>query len=69
MCSHLPQEAVPDVEKGFDCGIRLHHIVAASDDFSRLSMHWDLMPAAKLNYIHDFSGFFNCISQASVLFC
>lgn len=57
------------MEKGFDCGIRLHHIVAASDDFSRLSMHWDLMPAAKLNYIHDFSGFFNCISQASVLFC
>ena len=49
--------------QGFDCGIRLHHIVAASDDFSRLSMHWDLMPAAKLNYMQDFSGFFNCISQ------
>ncbi len=57
------KEAVPDVAASFDCGIRLHHIVAASDDFSRLSMHWDLMPAAKLNYVHDFSGFFNCISQ------
>lgn len=49
--------------EGFDCGIRIHHIVAASDDFSRLSMHWDLMPAAKLNYVHDFKGYFNCISQ------
>lgn len=46
-----------------DCGIKLHHIMAASDDFSRLSMHWDLMPAAKLNYVHDFRGLFNCISQ------
>lgn len=46
-----------------DCGIKLHHILAASDDFSRLSMHWDLMPAARLNYVHDFRGLFNCISQ------
>lgn len=57
------REPVRAADSGFDCGIRLHHIVAASDDFSRLSMHWDLMPAAKLNYVHDFSGFFNCISQ------
>lgn len=57
------KETVPDVATDYDCGIRLHHIVAASDDFSKLSMHWDLMPAAKLNYVHDFSGFFNCISQ------
>lgn len=46
-----------------DCGIKLHHILAASDDFSKLSMHWDLMPAAKINYVHDFRGLFNCISQ------
>ncbi len=53
-----------------DCGIRIHHIVAASDDFNKLSMHWDLMPAAKLNYVHDFRGFFNCISQVgSLLLC
>ena len=57
------KETVAGVPSDFDCGIRLHHIVAASDDFSRLSMYWDLMPAAKLNYVHDFSGFFNCISQ------
>lgn len=54
-----------------DCEIKLHHILAASDDFSKLSMHWDLMPSAKLNYIHDFRGLFNCISQAGLLliFC
>ena len=46
-----------------DCDIKLHHILAASDDFSKLSMHWDLMPSAKLNYVHDFRGLFNCISQ------
>ena len=46
-----------------DCGIRIHHIVAASDDFNRISMHWDLMPAARANYMHEFRGYFNCISQ------
>lgn len=49
-----------------DCGICLHHVVAASDEFSKLSMHWDMMPAAKLNYVHDFRGFFNCISQVGL---
>ena len=44
-----------------DCGIKLHHILAASDDFSKLSMQWDLMPAAKINYVHDFRGLFNCV--------
>ena len=46
-----------------DCGIKLHHVLAASDDFSKLSMHWDLIPAAKISYVHDFRGLFNCISQ------
>lgn len=40
-----------------DCRIKIHHIVAASDVFNTLSMYWDLMPAAKLNYIHDFGGY------------
>lgn len=53
-------------EEEVDCGIKLHHILAASDDFSKLSMHWDLMPAAKLNYVHDFRGLFNCVSQVGV---
>lgn len=52
-----------DENEDTDCGVKLHHILAASDDFSRLSMHWDLMPGAKLNYVHDFRGLFNCISQ------
>ncbi len=57
------RQTVADAPNGFDCGIRIHHVVASSDDFSRISMHWDLMLAAKLNYIHDFRGYFNCISQ------
>lgn len=52
-----------------NCGIRIHHVVAASDDFNKLSMHWDLMPAAKLNYVHDFRGYFNCISQVVCKLC
>lgn len=58
-------EAKEDVdgEEAADCAIKLHHILAASDDFSKLSMHWDLMPGAKLHYVHDFRGLFNCISQ------
>ena len=50
-------------DTAIDCGIKLHHILAATDDFTTLSMHWDLMPAAKLNYVHDFRGMYNCISQ------
>lgn len=57
------RKTAPDAPDGFDCGIRIHHVVASSDDFYKLSMHWDLMLAAKLNYIHDFRGYFNCISQ------
>lgn len=57
------RQTVPDAPTGFDCGIRIHHVVASSDDFSKISMHWDLMLGAKLNYIHDFRGYFNCISQ------
>lgn len=39
-----------------DCGLKMHHIVASGDDFATISMNWDLMPAAKLNYMHDFPG-------------
>lgn len=58
-------QQVNNTSAAFDCCIKLHHILAASDDFSKLSMHWDLMPAAKLNYVHDFRGYFNCISQVA----
>jgi hypothetical protein len=43
--------------------IGIHQILSASDDFGVISMNWDLMPAAKLNYIHDFPGMYNSISQ------
>jgi hypothetical protein len=57
------EEEEDEEEEEADCSIKLHHILAASDDFSKLSMHWDLMPSAKLNYVHDFRGLFNCVSQ------
>jgi hypothetical protein len=43
--------------------IGTHQILAASDDFGIFSMNWDLIPSAKLNYIHDFPGMYNSISQ------
>jgi hypothetical protein len=46
-----------------NCGIQKHHVFAAVDDFHVISMNWDLMLAAKLVYMHDFSGMFNCVSQ------
>lgn len=46
-----------------DSGINIHHVVASGDDFGRVSMNWDLMPSSKLNYMHDFPGMYNCVSQ------
>lgn len=43
--------------------IRQHHCLAAVDDFSLVSAHWDLFPGAKLVYIHDFPQMYNAISQ------
>lgn len=45
--------------------INVHHAVAGSDDFDNISMNWDLMPGAKLNYMHDFPGMYNCVSQVT----
>lgn len=47
----------------FDCKILLHHVQASRDDFVDLAFHWSLMPAAKLNYMHDFPGMYNTVSQ------
>lgn len=60
------KEIIEDNCEDTDCGVKMHHILAASDDFSQLSMQWDLMPAAKLNYVHDFRGLFNCVSQVPI---
>ena len=46
-----------------DITVNVHHAVAGGDDFDNLSMCWDLMPAARLNYMHDFPGMYNCVSQ------
>jgi hypothetical protein len=42
----------------FDCSIKSHHLTASTDDFSGIAMHWEIMMASKLNYIHDFPGLF-----------
>lgn len=43
-----------------------HHVYAGVDDFHGLSMHWDLPPAAVLNYIHQFAGMYNNVSQVQL---
>jgi hypothetical protein len=54
-----------DHSEFFDCSIKSHHLTASTDDFSGIAMHWDIMMGSKLNYIHDFPGMFNCVSQVA----
>ena len=63
VCISMQQE-----DEEADCGIKLHHILASSDDFAKMSMHWDLIPAARLTYMHDFRGLYNCVSQVCMSF-
>lgn len=46
-----------------EISIEKHHVQASLDIFYKLGMFYDLMPAARLNYMHNFSGLYNCISQ------
>lgn len=48
--------------------IMKHHIFAGLDVFPTMSMHWDLPPASVLNYVHDFAGMYNNVSQV-VYYC
>jgi hypothetical protein len=43
--------------------IHNHHVSASTDTFYRLGMYYDLPPAGRLNYRHNFSGLYNCVSQ------
>ena len=63
--THHQSQANNNQQQIYDCGIKMHHILAASDDFTTLSMHWDLIPSARLNYQHDFRGLYNCVSQVT----
>jgi hypothetical protein len=47
--------------------IQKHHVQASLDVFYKLAMYYDLPPSARLNYMHNFSGLYNCISQVSRL--
>lgn len=63
---HVEMDETAERVQGNDTGsisINIHHAVAGSDDFTDISMSWDLMPAARLNYVHDFPGMYNCVSQ------
>lgn len=43
--------------------VQKHHVQASLDVFYKLAMYYDLPPASRLNYMHNFSGLYNCISQ------
>lgn len=59
-----PVDAIKACPGGkYDTGIKTHHILAGMDDFNNLSMQLDLMPAARLLYMHDFPGMYNAVSQ------
>jgi hypothetical protein len=64
MFVHKNVQPVPlDILRKDPLDIKRHHIFAGIDDFVGYAMHWDLYPATKLNYIHDFPGLFNSVSQ------
>lgn len=66
MYRHIYMQRMAVNVEGDDTGgitVNVHHAVAGGDDFDNLSMCWDLMPSARLNYMHDFHGMYNCVSQ------
>lgn len=64
-------EGEKEYQHSMHAKIKTHHMIAAADDYAKLSMHWDLMPAAKLNYMHDFPGVATeqCIREVKLLQC
>lgn len=50
-------------EEKLEVIIQSHHVSASLDQFYRLSMYYDIPPAGRLNYRHNFSGLYNCVSQ------
>jgi len=61
--AHLAGAAVelPAAPPAFE--LHPHHIAASLDDFYRLSMHYDLLPASVLQYRHEFAGMFHSVTQ------
>lgn len=43
--------------------IRRHHVSASIDNFYSMSMFYDLLPGARLQYMHEFSGMYNSVTQ------
>lgn len=64
VCTKNTQEALAAHPEGsYNTGVKTHHVLAAMDDFNNLSMQNDLMPAARLLYMHDFPGMYHAVSQ------
>lgn len=69
---YVHRKAVPPDDATADCPgvqpIMKHHVFAGLDVFPVVSMHWDLPPCSVLNYVHDFAGMYNNVSQV-VYYC
>eukprot|EP00961_Rhodomonas_salina_P089549 1204244-Rhodomonas_salina.2 len=42
-----------------------HAMEATKDTFYKLGTHYDVLPGARLSYMHRFSGMYHCISQVA----
>ena len=58
-CQHVPEQ----IDTSGVEAVQEFHIQASMESFYRHSMHMDLPPAARLLYMQEFAGFYNCISQ------
>jgi len=56
---------IPSFDDREDVKIFPHHITGSDDVFIELSYHFSLMPAAKLNYMHEFGQMFHNVSQVA----
>ena len=56
---------VPSYQDRMDAKILTHHIAGSEDHFIKLAYHYSIMPAAKLNYMHEFGQMFHNVSQVA----
>lgn len=60
---HVPLTSDKDADARTAALVQAYHVESSQQDYYRLAMHWDCMPAAKAVYMHDFRGLYNDISQ------
>jgi len=61
----LRRLAEPPVAVGPRLDIKVFHVEAGLDDFYRFTQHFDLPPAAVLQYSHDYPQMLNSVSQVT----